>query len=254
MPTGQIESMYKEVDHFACIMMFTRFIDRKITIMTSNPPTEEDPSLFARHIDELRVELRNADALKLAECTASDYTDFDGKLGEFRLPFWGEEIRLSYPDFIAVDPETDRALPIAHQALILYYFRTADETLPSRTWIAFSELPDGRFYDPAFQGYTGRALAQIFKDDVGAFEQAASRLDSVSKPPGSQIPGDAVFGFQILPKVSLLVVFWQGDEDFPSAFQILFDASTSHFLPTDVCAIMGSMLTRKLIKAKTSAT
>ena len=89
---------------------------------------------------------------------------------------------------------------------------------------------------------------------MGAFEQAASRLDSVSKPSGSQVPGDAALEFQILPKVSILVVFWLGDEDFPSTFQILFDAATSHFLPTDVCAIVGSMLTRKLIKAKISAT
>jgi len=222
--------------------------------MTSNPPTEEDPSLFARHINELRAELRLADALKLAESTASTYIDFDGKSGEFRLSFWGEEIHLSYPDFVTVDPETDRALPIAHQALVLYYFHTADETLPSGNWIAFSELPDGRFYNSAFQGYTGRALAQIFQDDVEAFKQAASRLDAVNQPPGNQIPGDMTYEFHILPKVSLLVVFWQGDEDFPSTFQILFDASTSHFLPTDVCAIVGSMLTRKLIKAKTSAT
>jgi hypothetical protein len=29
----------------------------------------------------------------------------------------------------------------------------------------------------------------------------------------------------------------------------LFDASASHYLPTDACAIAGSMLTRQLIKS-----
>jgi hypothetical protein len=222
--------------------------------MSSKPSAEEDPTLFARRVDELRSELRDTDALQLAERTGSTYTQLDGGAGEFRMPVWGKETSLSYPDFIAKDPETGQALPVASQALILYYFRTADEVFPSRTWISFSELPDGRFYNHAFQGYSGQELARSFKDDLETFQQAAASLDFLVKSPVSQFPGDAAFEFQVLPKISLLVVFWQGDEDFPSSFQILFDASTNHFLPTDVCAIVGSMLTRKLIRGKTSAT
>jgi len=48
----------------------------------------------------------------------------------------------------------------------------------------------------------------------------------------------------------LLAVYWQGDEDFPSTCQVLFDASASHYLPTDAYAILGSTLTRRLIKTK----
>jgi hypothetical protein len=43
-------------------------------------------------------------------------------------------------------------------------------------------------------------------------------------------------------------VYWQGDEDFPSTCQLLFDASVSRCLPTDACAVLGSALTRMLIK------
>jgi hypothetical protein len=42
------------------------------------------------------------------------------------------------------------------------------------------------------------------------------------------------------------VVTWEGDEDFPSTYQILFDAAVSHHLPTDACAILGSILTHRL--------
>jgi hypothetical protein len=45
----------------------------------------------------------------------------------------------------------------------------------------------------------------------------------------------------------LAVVYHLGDENFPASCQILFDASACHYLPTDVCAILGSMLTRKLL-------
>jgi hypothetical protein len=47
----------------------------------------------------------------------------------------------------------------------------------------------------------------------------------------------------------MLLVCWTGDEDFPAACQLLFDASAPHYLPTDGCAITGSLLTRQLLKA-----
>jgi len=58
---------------------------------------------------------------------------------------------------------------------------------------------------------------------------------------------DRAFLFWVFPRVPLLLVYWQGDEDFPPNSQILFDACVASYLPTDACAIAGSMLTRKLI-------
>ena len=44
-----------------------------------------------------------------------------------------------------------------------------------------------------------------------------------------------------------MVTYWLGDEDFPSSCKILFDESASHYLPIDGCAILGSMLVRRLL-------
>jgi hypothetical protein len=51
-----------------------------------------------------------------------------------------------------------------------------------------------------------------------------------------------------LPRLSILVAYWSGDEDFPTSVQVLFESSTPHYLPTDVCAYLGSSLTRMLLK------
>ena len=59
--------------------------------------------------------------------------------------------------------------------------------------------------------------------------------------------GDCSYSFHLFPNVTLMIVYWQGDEDFPSNCQILFDAAAASQLPTDACAIAGSMLTRKLL-------
>jgi Domain of unknown function (DUF3786) len=165
--------------------------------------------------------------------------------GEFHLEMWGKPTRLSYPELIARDALSGQDLPSYLQAMLLYYFATCDGFPAAGEWIAFSELPDGRFYAQAFQGYTGVPLAQAFGEDLTAFSQAAEACSGERRFSF----GDMAYAFQALPRVPLLVVFWQGDEDFPSTCQVLFDASISHCLPTDACAILGSQLTRQLIKA-----
>ncbi|MEW5869961.1 MAG: DUF3786 domain-containing protein [Chloroflexota bacterium] len=209
-------------------------------------PTSSQPDLdrFAQRIDELRSGLVHADPFQLAERTAVNYQPVQAGRGEFHFDLWGRPVRLDYPDFVAYSPSTGEPLASFHLALLLYYFSTADGRPLSNRWIAFTELPDGRFYTQAFQSYTGQELGRTFQNDAARFIQAARSLDG---SPGSI--GDASFAFQALPRAPLLVAFWQGDEDFPASFQLLFDASASHYLPTDAYAILGSTLTRRLISA-----
>jgi hypothetical protein len=193
--------------------------------------------------------VQTSDPFDLAIRTAAEYFPLDTSStesqGEFHLEIWSKPILLSYPGMVARDMASGEDLPIYLQALVLYYFAACDGTPVSGQWIAFSELPDGRFYTQAFQGYTGAPLSQAFGENIEAFRRAAETCSGERRVSF----GDAAYAFQALPRIALLVVHWQGDEDFPSTFQVLFDAATSHCLPTDACAILGSQLTRQLINA-----
>ena len=140
---------------------------------------------------------------------------------------------------------TGEPLDVMTQAFLAYYFHTADGTQVSEQWIAFSGLPDGQFYASAFQGYTGNELAKVFGNDLEMFTNAADNLGG--RP---YKLGDAAFIFQALPLVPILAVGWQGDEDFAPSYRLLFDKNINHHLPTDACAILGSTLTRRLIKTQ----
>lgn len=201
---------------------------------------------FSRVFDELREQLRQVEPDQLIARSGAELLPATGGPGSIALRLWSRRLFVSYPEFAAVEQVSDgKTVPAAllDTAFLLYYLSTADGAPLENRWIAFSDLPDGRFYHQAFQGYTGKELARSFGEDRSAFERAAAALD------GQRLElGDAAFAFQALPRVSLAAVYWQGDEDFHSACQVLFDASASHYLPTDVCAVLGSALTRKLIK------
>jgi hypothetical protein len=196
---------------------------------------------LAGRVEELRLTLREkGNPQNLAFLSGAEFHE-KGR-SEFRLPLLGNSVSVSYPDLVACDAQTGVSLPVATQALLLYYLNIADGTPLEGRWVAFADLPDGRFYNQAFQGYTGQELARHFGNDLGTFERAARKLDGMKLG-----YGDAAFAFHILPRVMLAVVYHLGDEDFPATCQILFDTSASHYLPTDVYAILGSMLTRKLL-------
>ncbi len=202
-----------------------------------------DPKSILRRMDELREQLRSKDPETLA-ANAGARLEFrsDGEAGlVFHL--LGEELQLNLADLEISSPSGPPPAEL-HQLLALYYFVRADGTPVSGRWISFAELPDGRFYNPAFQGYTGVELGRAFGNDLPALERAASRLNGVA-----QSLGDRAYAFDVLPRLPMLLAYWRGDEDFPAACQLLFDASAPHYLPTDGCAITGSLLTRQLLKA-----
>jgi hypothetical protein len=202
---------------------------------------------FGARIHELTEALQDVEPHRLADLYGAQFEPTDEGGGQFYLALWGREISISYPEFTPRLVKEGKEVSPMDQALLLYYLTSADGTPLSERWISFADLPDGRFYNRAFQGYTGDELARAFKNDIRAFEGAA--LLAGGKPFAL---GDAAFTFQALPRVPLLAVFWLGDEDFSSTCQVLFNASASHYLPTDAYAILGSTLTRRLISSRSN--
>jgi hypothetical protein len=211
-------------------------------------PSIPDPSHLAQRTAELHDALRQADSGLLARRTGATYVPVNPDQGSFHLQYWDRPLSLAYPEFVARDERTGECLGSLDQAMLAYYFALSDGTPETGTWISFSDLPDGRFYTQAFQGYTGDKLAKSMGNDEVGFVAAAVANHGQQLPSGEGL-GDKAFAFRALPYVSLLVVCWLGDEDFPPSYRLLFDSAVKHHLSTDACAILGSGLTRQLLKA-----
>jgi hypothetical protein len=206
-------------------------------------PQPSKPALDSR-VDELRVSLQGLTANLLAERTGIQYQAIGPGRGEFRLSLVGAPIIVTFPDFRIVDAN-DNELPPFYQAMLMYYFDSPEAAPATGTWISFAELPDGRVYDSAFQGNTGNLLVKTFGLDIEPLQKACEYLEGVSLSGF----GDAAYMIQALPRIPMMVNYWQGDEDFPSTCKLLFDETVSYYLPTEACAILGGMLARKLIKS-----
>ena len=204
---------------------------------------ESKPDLLAVRLDELRGKLITREPEQLAVDTGTTLHQPDQGGEEFLFQLWDRDVRLTFPELVTYNSKSGDKLSSSSQALVLYYFLTCDGTRPSGQWISFSELPDGRFYNQAYQGYTGGNLAKSFQNEFGLFCRVAENMGGKRV----YLLGDAAYEYNVLPLVNLLVVTWQGDEDFNATYQVLFDAAVSHHIPTDASAITASNLSQRLI-------
>jgi hypothetical protein len=101
------------------------------------------------------------------------------------------------------------------------------------------------FYAQAFHGYAEIPLVRDLGDDgVQAFRRAAKSLD------GAPVDlGNAAYAFQVLPRVRLAAVYWQGDEELESQASVLFERTAPHYLSTDGLAVLGSHLVGAIVAA-----
>ena len=208
---------------------------------------ENLPSQITGRIHELRSMLQLRTPSLIAAQSSISYVTSGQDRGEFQIPFLGNTFSLTWPDLTAYSNTRDKLPPI-FQALLLYYLATADGTTLTGKWVSFADLPNGRIYNAAYQGYSGDEIVKAFGLDLPAFRSACLTLN------GSPLEiGSASFVVQTLPVLPMLVTYWLGDEDFPSSCKILFDSSATHYMPIDGCAIAGSMLAKKLRKVKPAA-
>ncbi len=169
--------------------------------------------------------------------------------GDYRLSFFSREYVISAEDFSIRRADDGQEPSSFVQSLILTYLVTADGTTPSRRWIGFRELPEGMFYVQAFRGYTGIRLARELEGGIEAFRRAA---ESLGGEPVEEI-GDAGYAFTVFPRVHVALVYWRGDDEFPSQARVLFEDTAAHYMSTDGLAILGSHLVGRILRAAASA-
>jgi hypothetical protein len=179
-----------------------------------------------------------------ARCGVRFDSDAATRTGAFSLPFLGVETRISYPEF---EFEPDVGLPPHVRALLVYHLARCDGSEPTGNWRAFADLPDGRFYARAFQGYTGDALARRLGDRSDALPDAIGAIGGTRLPREAlETNANAAWIVPALPRVPVVVLWWDADDEFPARAELLFDATAPNHLPTDGCAVLGSWLATRL--------
>lgn len=89
------------------------------------------------------------------------------------------------------------------------------------------------------------AIANAFAGRATDLEKAAELLGGTI--PDTAFPYDACRCFDVLPKIPLLMLFNDTDEEFPAKCTVLFQASAEEYLDGECLAILGAQLAGRLV-------
>jgi hypothetical protein len=194
-------------------------------------------------LEKARHDLRGRDPMMAAALSGATYEKLTASRGRFRLKFWEAEYVIDYPEGSVREEKSGQEPSTFVQILILHYLIHADGTPSADKWISFRELPGGRGFDPAFQQHANQPLARAFGHNAEGFIKAAEALG------GERLSfGSASFLFRIFPRQWVAVVLDLADEEFPAWVNILFDGTASHYLPTEDWAVVGELLSSRLLQ------
>lgn len=135
----------------------------------------------------------------------------------------------------------EKQLNLQEQILIVHYLNNYlinDESIDDDdTLISFKELSGGEMYLTPFTNRVIKPLINKFSNNLDEFQLAGEKL-------GGQLVsyGDKSIQLQVFPKVKLIYVLWEGDEEFSANGTVLFNHSIIKYLSTEDIAVLASQI------------
>jgi hypothetical protein len=127
--------------------------------------------------------------------------------------------------------------------LLLHYIRTAGKGGLTGKWVSYSELRGGMVKITSFQRDCEEPMRELFETD---FEKAASSLSRLGAEKQEGFPTPHAWRLFLLPRIPVVILYWQEEEDFPSRIKILFDSSADRFLDAESIIFLGEGLVKNM--------
>jgi len=116
----------------------------------------------------------------------------------------------------------------------------------SSDWAAYRDFRDAAPLI-TYVGSIEKKLAEIFSGKLGDLENACERLRGTV--PDTELSYDLVRKFEALPKLPVLLLFNDADEEFPAQCSVLFEKSAEIYLDMECVAMVAGLLSGYLCQA-----
>ena len=167
---------------------------------------------------------------------------FAPEKGEFVIPFYNQNYLASYPEGLVTSQSTKEEVPMTTAILLLHYLTWATRLPLTGSWVSFKELPGGAVYIDPFNKRAVLPFVKKFGGRPHDFARAAELL-------GGEKTGHGHLSYRlpVLPRVPLLYILWEGDEEFSPSATILFDRRANEYLHTEDYAILAGLTVGALV-------
>ncbi len=188
----------------------------------------------------------------LADVAELDLPERAGRLGiqtegdTAVIPLLGTSYRVSPAG--VTDPECRRPLH-AVSVVLCKYLLLCPETVPQESdWVAYRDFMDATPFVGGFSTNTEQAIAKNFTNAPDALVEAFTSLGGT--PAVEDVSYDVSMRVDALPRVPLLMLYNDADEEFSAQCSVLFERRAEKYLDMECLAIVGWLLSDFLMQAR----
>ena len=179
------------------------------------------------------AKFREGDPQEMADRCA---LPFDGK--RFTIHLLGDTFTVSHPDY---DIQGDREPTNPERILFLRYLLDGKFTPPTGVFRTYREFPWGEVY---LQQFTGRCIKRFAFSYNGRTELLGRIMERLPAHPVKM--GDIGYELELMDGLSMQLILWQGDDEFPPNAQILFSENFRDAFTAEDMANIGDIVLNRM--------
>jgi hypothetical protein len=158
--------------------------------------------------------------------------------GKAIIPFYGRHYTISAEGIL--DP-SDKKPHLSTCVILCKYLLMCPESKPrEENWVSFKDFKDAAPLIHAFATTVTNPISKLFSGRLTDLETACERFGGYR--PAETFAYDVSIKFDVLPKVPLLLLFNDRDEEFPAQCSVLFEKRTEKYLDMECVAMVGMLL------------
>jgi hypothetical protein len=198
---------------------------------------------YKKAVELGKKELKGKNPKRVGDLSGAGFEADSNGNAVLTIGFLNREVSITWPDLKIAFMDSGEELPIQQQVLLLHYLNGSKGSRVTGEWIAYQEVPDGKFYLDAFLRRAKNPMVQGFGNQPELLVKMATEVYGAR--PLDQ--GDLSVSVQALPMVPVALILWKGDEEFPPEGTILFDRSISDILSAEDIAWLAGMIIYPLL-------
>lgn len=199
-----------------------------------SPVFEEN---YQHYLDQLAL----VDLPSLADMLGADVEDNSLIISFFGKPYQISAHGIAGPDGLR---------PSYRTCVVLFkYVLLCPDQVPVRgAWASFRDFKDAGPLVVFFANEVEALLAGKFQGETPLLASAAKKLGG--RAPDAGFSHDLAIRFDPLPRLSMLMLFNDRDDEFPAQCSVLFERRTEAYLDMESVAVLGHILSATLVDLK----
>ncbi|MFZ5942930.1 MAG: DUF3786 domain-containing protein [Bacillota bacterium] len=176
--------------------------------------------------------------------------NYDRSRNCFSVNSFGHNIEIFYPggEMSLINSE-QKTISIYWELILLNYLSHAVDIPLQKQWVSYRELEHGNLYYPNIRNHVLERLGSFFSEcDKDLLKDLLNRLGFAIVDTKADLAARGEF----VPRIPVLIQFWDGEEGISSTCQILFDITTSEQMHIEDTGALCRLVKDLIIKGYAS--